>query len=364
MEESMIYAAYILIGLIAGALFMFLYYRLMKRDMEKSFTALSHQALASNQEMFLRQANESLTKQSQLNTGDLEAKKQVIDRTLESIRTDLEKVEKSIADADVKREGSFREISGQLKGAAEQTQLLQTTTNKLQMALGSSKARGYWGERMAEDILRHAGFIEGVNYLKQKSQEMVSSRPDYIFLLPFDKKINMDVKFPWENYKKCLDCENEVEMQSYRQQFLKDVRNRIKEVTTRDYINPAENTLDYVIIFIPVEQVYSFINESDGTIIDDALKNKVILCSPLTLYAILAVIRQAMDNFAFSKTNSEIRAQMEEFDKQWEEFKKCMDRMGGKLDDASEEYRRLTTVRGEKLEKPLRKIEELRSGQG
>ena len=77
----------------------------------------------------------------------------------------------------------------------------------------------------------------------------------------------------------------------------------IKQLTTRDYINPAENTVDYVIMFIPNEQVYSFINEADITIMDEALKQKVILCSPFTLYAVLAVIRQAIENFNLERTS-------------------------------------------------------------
>ncbi len=89
--------------------------------------------------------------------------------------------------------------------------------------------------------------------------------------------------------------------ETHKTQFLRDVRTRIKEVTTRDYINPEDNTLDYVLVFIPNEQVYAFINQNDPEIMDEALKSKVILCSPFTLFAILAVIRQSIDNFSMDK---------------------------------------------------------------
>ena len=189
---------------------------------------------------------------------------------------------------------------------AEQTGKLQETTGQLKAALASTKARGQWGERMAEDVLRLAGFIEGVNYRKQKTLETVGTRPDYTFLLPQDLTVNMDVKFPLDNYMRYLDADGETDKERHKNQFIKDVRRRIKEVTTREYINPAENTVDYVIVFIPNEQVYAFINENDSSVLDEALKHKVILCSPITLYAVLAVIRQAVDNFNLEKTAAQI----------------------------------------------------------
>jgi len=83
-------------------------------------------------------------------------------------------------------------------------------------------------------------------------------------------------------------------------------KTRIKEVTTRDYIDPGQKTVDYVLVFIPNEQVYGFIHEHDSSILDESLKSKVILCSPITLFAILAVVRQAVENFSLQETASQI----------------------------------------------------------
>ena len=171
----------------------------------------------------------------------------------------------------------------------------------------------------------------------------------------------MDVKFPLNNYLAYLDADNDTERSNLKNQFIKDVRTRIKEVTSRDYINPAENTVDYVIVFIPNEQVYSFINENDSSIMDDALRNKVILCSPVTLYAILAIIRQAIDNFNLEKTAAEILSLLGEFNKQWNNFKEGMDKMGNRLDDAQKEFQKLVTTRTNQLERPLLKIDSIRN---
>ena len=295
---------------------------------------------------------------------ELEGKKQLIDQTLGVMKEDLQKVQELVKVFEKDREKKFGELTSQLKATAEQTGRLQETTSQLKGALASTKVRGQWGERMAEDILRLAGFVEGVNYQRQKALETVSARPDYTFILPQGLKVNMDVKFPLNNYLRYLEAEGESDREKCKSQFLRDVRGRIKEVTTRDYINPAENTLDYVIVFIPNEQVYAFINEHDRSLLDDALRNRVILCSPITLYAILAVIRQAVENFNLEKTTEQILSLLGSFSKQWSLFLKSMEKMGKKIEDAQSEFTALNATRRNQLERPLKQIEELRKQKG
>jgi len=325
-----------------------------------SFGALSLDALSRNTEEFLKLANETLSKQTRTGEKELEGKKKLIDQTLEVMREDLQGVQNLVTNLEKDREHKFGELANQLKFTTEQTRKLQETAGQLKAALASTKVRGQWGERMAEDVLRLAGFVEGINYIKQKTLETVSTRPDYTFLLPQDLKVNMDVKFPLDNYLRYLEKEGAVDQEKYKSQFLRDVKNRVKEVTTRDYINPEENTVDYVIVFIPNEQVYAFINENDSSLMDEALKNKVILCSPTTLYAILAVIRQAVDNFNLEKTAAQIMSLLGAFNKQWDAFVNSMERMGKRIEDARKEYNTLTSTRRNQLERSLRQIEDLR----
>ena len=217
---------------------------------------------------------------------------------------------------------------------------------------------------MAEDVLRCAGFIENVNYLKQKTIEGIGSRPDFTFLLPQNLKLNMDVKFPLDNYVKFLEADSDSERAKFRNDFLRDVRSKINEVSTREYINPEQNTVDYVLLFIPNEHIYAFIHEQDRPILDESIKNKVVFCSPVTLFAILAVIRQAVDNFALEQASNEILSLFGAFKKQWNEFLKKLDLVGRRIGDAQKEYDALITTRRRKLEKPLSKIDSLRIEHG
>jgi DNA recombination protein RmuC len=234
----------------------------------------------------------------------------------------------------------------------------------LHTALANTKSRGQWGERMAEDVLRMSGFLEGFNYSKQKMLESSQNRPDFTFFLPQDLKIHMDVKFPLDNYLLFLNTQNESEQVKFAGQFIRDVKNRIKEVTGRDYINPSEHTVDFVLVFIPNEQVYHFIHETDQTILDDALRNKVILCSPITLYAILAIIRQSVENFNLEHTASEILGLMSQFQKQWQLFQISLEKMGKKIEETQKEYHMLITTRKNQLERPLQKIDAIRQSKG
>lgn len=333
-------------------------------NVKSSFGSLSLDALSKSTEEFLKLARAKLESEREIGSKELEGKKNLIDQQLQRMTSELENVTKLMKELEKDRVEKYGKLASQLKTANEQTSALMQTTNMLRESLASTKSRGQWGERMAEDVLRLAGFIENVNYLKQKVIEGNGSRPDFTFLLPRNLKLNMDVKFPFDNYQKFLEANSEPEKAKFRNDFLKDVKGRIKEVTTRDYINPEQNTIDYVLLFIPNEQIYAFIHEQDSSILDDGLKNKVVFCSPITLFAVLAVIRQAVDNFSLEQTSNEILSLLGSFKKQWGEFLKKLELVGKRIGDAQKEYEALTMTRRRQLEKPLNKLEYLRTQRG
>ena len=333
-------------------------------NLKDSFGNLSLEALSKSTHEFLKLAKSRLESERDMTVKELDQKKGLIDQQLTRMTSELEKVSKLVTDLEKDRAEKYGELTTQLKTTTEQTSALVQSTNTLREALASTKVRGQWGERMAEDVLRLAGFLENVNYLKQATIETAGSRPDFTFLLPRQLKLNMDVKFPLDNYLRYLEAPSEVEKTKYRSDFLRDVKGRIKEITTREYINPEQNTVDSVLLFIPNEQVYAFIHEQDRSIFDEGLKQRVVFCSPVTLFAILAVVRKAVDNFALEQTSNEILALLGAFKKQWGEFTAKLEMVGKRIADAQREYEALTTTRKRQLEKPLNQIEELRAQRG
>ncbi len=333
-------------------------------NVKASFGSLSLDALQKSTEEFLKLAKGKLESEREVNVKELNEKKGLIDLQLKNMTVKLEDASKLMKELEKDREKKFGELTEQLKTVSKQTVTLTETTGTLREALSSTKARGQWGERMAEDILRLAGLIENVNYVKQKAIEDGQARPDFTFFLPNHLKLNMDVKFPLDNYMRFLEADSESDKTKFRNNFLKDVKARAKEITSREYINPEKNTVDYALLFIPNEQVYAFINEQDKSIIDEGLKNKIIFCSPMTLFAVLAVVRQAVENFAMEKTSNEICSLLGEFKKQWGAFVVKMETMGKRIAEAQKEYDLLTTTRKRQLEKPLNKIEDISKQHG
>jgi DNA recombination protein RmuC len=313
----------------------------------------------------LLDANRETIEQERLRaTTELDGKKGLIDQQLASMTGELGKVSDLVRELEHDRHKAFGELTNELQRQHEGLNTLSEHTHQLKEALANSRARGQWGERMAEDVLRLAGFLEGVNYHKQatlaRSASSGAGRPDYTFLLPNGLVMHMDVKFPLDNYLRFLEATNDVERAQRRDQFLRDVRDRIKELTARGYLDAADETVDCLLLFIPNEQVYAFVQEHDRDAIDDAMRRKIVLCSPLTLYAVLAVVRQAVDNFRLERTSNEILGLLREFSLQWEKYSGQLERVQQRFESVSKEYSALMTTRHRALQRPLDKIDSLR----
>ncbi len=340
----MTFALGLIIGLVAGGAIAYLLAKRSLKDAESIAEALSAKVVTKQADQILRLAETKLS-----------GKKEVIDTTLKAMKSDLTRVEnlmQKIGDGNV-------QVGTRLDNAAIAIKELSEKTSGLSSALSSNSRRGQWGERMAEDVLRLSGLIEGINYVKQALLE-AGSKPDFTFLLPRELKLNMDVKFPFNNYQLYLESENASEKEEYKTKFLKDVRKRLKEVQTRDYINPEDGTVDYVLLFVPNEQIYCFINEVDRSLIDEAMKGKTILCSPLSLYAILAVVRQSIDNFAMESQSREMLSIFGAFKLQWEKFKEQVENIKQRFESVHKGYEELAGTRMRQVDRPLEKIEALR----
>ena len=111
--------------------------------------------------------------------------------------------------------------------------------------------------------------------------------------------------------------------------------------------------------FIPNEQIYGHIHQHDSTLLDDALRQKVILCSPLSLYAIVAVIHESVSTFRLAQSSRQVLDLLADFRKQWEKYVGSMEKMGDRLEAATKEYGQLVGVRTRGLDRQLDRIENL-----
>jgi len=300
---------------------------------------------------------------------ELSAKKDVIDTRLDQVQTELraqmERLGQLVGQLGQRNAEQFGKVDESLRTQAEITQALSASTQSLREALANPKARGQWGERMAEDVLRLAGFIEHVNYEKQTAVEGTRALPDYTFTMPKGHALYMDVKFPLSAYLRYLEAGTESERQAHRESFLRDVRTRVRELAQRDYAAVGDRpSVDYVLLFLPNESIAGFIHEHDPGLVEQALGQKVVLCSPLTLFAFLGVIRQAFDNFIIEQTSDEILTLLGRFGQQWEKYKESLQSVERKFDAVHKELEQLGGPRRRQLEKPLLQLNELRRKRG
>ena len=367
---------YLVLGLVIGAAAIFFSRRQTDlrrtatssdgRDIEATVAQAVGSALADALQTLDQRAQRD--RQDSINLASdrvAQASGEQLGRRAEQIDASLRGVQESIGlriqqmDDEIKR---LREQNAEKFGSVDKavSDLLKSTGD-LNNVLSSSQARGQWGERMAEDLLKAAGLIEGINYEKQDTISG-GGRPDYTFLMPPDRVLYMDVKFPMDSYTKFVSATDSGVMASLKADFMKAVRDRVKELERRDYVvSTAQQSLDYVLLFVPNESITGFIHEADPSLIDWALERKVVLCSPLTLYAFLVVVRQATESFHTEETAAQIMQMMGKFRKQWESYVKSLDKVKRNFDNMQEELDDLTVGKRFKgLNRETKKIEALR----
>ena len=289
------------------------------------------------------------------------ARPTVLDGALAAMGAELGRVGEVVGRLEQQRARQHGELTAQLSATATSTARLSTTASALREVLASPKARGQWGERLADDVLRAAGFVEGVSYVKQRATP-AGTIPDFTFLLPRGLMLHMDAKFPVANYARFLEAAGEDERRAHLTAFVRDVRARVRELSTRGYVDPAGGTLDHVLLFLPNESIYAFVHEHDPDLLDLALGVKVVLCSPLSLFAVLAVIRQAVDAFALERTSDEVLEVLASFEAQWERFCGSLDKLGRAVEGVDRAYAEVDGTRRRALERPLIRVDELRRG--
>lgn len=327
-------------------------------QLKQAFTALAAEALQANSAQLIEHAKAQLAVQQQAGEGALAQRSQQVAATLGQLKDQLTEklgqVQGRLETLEKERAQQYQVLDTRLTEASKVIGSLQQTTGSLKEALTNSRVRGQWGERMAADVLRLAGLQEGISYTMQH-QLQDGSKPDFTFNLPSGRVLHMDVKFPLDGYLAYLNSADESARTAALKGFVQATRGHLKTTGTRSYRHDA-NGLDYVLVFIPNEQVYATLFEHDPQLLDYALSQKIILCSPTTLLAVLALIHQAEAAFKLEAQFAALAADLAGFKSQWDKFigahddvKKAFDRVGKTFDD-------LLGVRTRQLEKAVEKL--------
>ena len=281
----------------------------------------------------------------------------------------LDKSDKTVKD--------FLEKTGEIKSSISG---VDQQTRNLISVLNNNQSRGQWAEFQVEDLLGIMEYKDGVHYESQKIMNS-GTKPDFTFYLPDSKTINMDSKFPLNLYmqlsKLNLDLEDETLDEISRKQITesiktknkefidKAIKTKIDETASREgYISPEEDTVDFVLMYIPLENLYHFlltseIGASRTPVIQYAFSKKVILVSPQTLMAYLETIRHSMKLFSLQTDTKNILLAHERVKSEIGKFIDSFDDVTKRLDQTVESFEKLKTTRTNKLKKSFEDLNQV-----
>ena len=297
-------------------------------------------------------ASEQLSRKEEVINAGMNAVKDAVSQQID----DLEKVIEALHSSNSTNYG------GMDKSVSE----LAKQTGKLIDVLGNNGSRGQFGERIAEDLLIKAGFIEGISYKKEDRENVEGGRPDYSFEIPPDQMLYLDCKFPLDAYKRYYEATTDGEQKLHLDSFKTAVKKKIKDLQKRDYVEKSRRAaIDYVLLFIPNESISNFIQEKFPDLVDEALDNKVVLFSPTNLYAFLAIVRQANQTFQTQKATGEILGLLGGFNSEWKKYVSAVGDVRSNFDKLTDSMDLVVKgARFNKLAVAVRRMEELRDKKG
>lgn len=351
-------------GLILGVICTFIIIKLISRKetedlgnkLENKLLEIFPRILKDANQQLITMADQKLGAEKQDIKTDLINKKSAIEDTVTRLLLELEKSNKRMEEVDRERVGSFRELKSEIENNRKITEQLSVTADNLRRVLSNNQLRGQFGEQVAEDLLKMCGFVNGVDYLYNKSLKESESRPDFTVLLPDGVKINIDVKFPYSNLQKMIEVEEKGAKSEYLKAFERDVRDKIKQVTSRNYINTEDHTVDFVILFIPNEMIFSYIYDKMHDVWMEGMKQKVIFAGPFNFTAILRLIRQSYANFFIQKDIHKIITHVRTFQEEFKKYNIEFEKIGDKIDSLSTQYSIVDRTRTKRLLSTVEKI--------
>lgn len=331
-----------------------------RQSQKKELEALVEQAFGKSASLVAQQSREILRGEKEVIATNLTHQHRSIETMVDGIKRDLEKRQEEIRTLEQDRVKKFSELATSLESHRKLADELSVSTKRLAEVLSNNQARGEWGERIIEDLMQANGLMEGIHYMRQMHLSNSTLRPDITLLLPDKRFIAVDVKFPYSEIQKLADSLSKDQQKVHLQQFAKNLREKIDKVA--QYIDPSSHTLDYAILFVPNEMIFSFLNQKMPDVIDHAFRKRVLLVSPFTFLVVARTVLESYRNFMISDSLRDAVIQVDEFVKEWGKFKDQFDKYGRSLKTLQADYEELNGTRVRQMERKIEKIESVRQG--
>jgi len=311
-----------------------------RQQFESTFKSLAGDVLKSNSSEFLKLAETNFKVLHNQASGQLEQREKAVESMVKPIREALDKTDQHIRRMEKDREAAFGSLTQHLKFMAQAQEQLQGETRNLVKALRRPEVRGQWGEMTLKRLAELAGMVEHCDFDQQRSVTTDSGkqRPDMVVRMPGGREIIVDAKAPMDAYLGAVEAQDDTVRAAEIQRHARNVRDRVRELSSKGYWQQFPQSPDFVVLFIPGDQFLSAALEIDPKLLEDAMADKVVLATPSSLVALLRAIAYGWRQEALAENAEHIRTVGEELYERLSTFADHLGKLGSHLTRSVESY--------------------------
>jgi DNA recombination protein RmuC len=247
-------------------------------------------------------------------------------------------------------------VKRHLEALTHQSQSLSNETLQLRRVLSSNQARGRWGEETLRRVVEAAGMSAHCDFTEQA--QAGEGKPDLIVRLPGDRVIIVDAKVPDLDFLTALEAADPIARSEALGAHAARLKQTIKGLADRDYPKLFSNALDYVVLFLPAESLFSAALEGDSDLLIWAAQRRILLATPASLIALLRSVSvswqqhaQTENARAIAEAANELFSRVSRFTDHFDKIRAGLERAAASYNDAVGSYERMVRPSGERLQR-------------
>jgi DNA recombination protein RmuC len=331
-------------------------------DLRDTFKALSADALKQSAPEFLRLAEQSFGTFQETAKGDLAQRQEAIKGLVEPLKQQLETYQKNLQSSSAAQSSALGEVKKHLETLAQSNQSLAQETQQFRLVLHSNQARGKWGEETLRRVVEAAGMSAHCDFTEQTSSG--ENRPDLVVKLPGERFIIVDAKVPDFDFLNALESAEPLKRAEALAAHAAKLKATIKALADRDYPRQFPNALDYVVLFVPAESLFSAALEGDHDLIIWAAEKRILLATPASLIALLRSVSVSWQQHAQTENAEKISEAAQELFVRVVTFTEHLEKIRGGLDTANRAFNQAVGSYESRIKPSGEKLQKLGGGTG